>query len=209
MDFAISNGRNGKGCIITFAAGNGNEDCRYDGYASYEKVIAVSACNDRGKRSVYSDYGGSVWCSFPSSDFGYAPFNHPDPLTTGIYTTDRLGKAGYNTKGDYTDEFGGTSSSCPGVAGTAALILSANPELTWLQVRQIIKETSDRIDPAGGKYDSQGHSIFYGYGRINAEKAVKRALELKSKRADRKTRTKAISEIKDRKTTRLHDYNTI
>ncbi len=149
MDYAISNGRNGKGCIITFAAGNGNEDCGYDGYASYEKVIAVSACNDRGKRSVYSDYGSTVWCSFPSSDFGYPPFNHPDPLTTGIYTTDRLGKAGYNTKGDYTDEFGGTSSSCPGVAGTAALILSANPELTWLQVRQIIKETCDRIDPAG------------------------------------------------------------
>jgi subtilisin family serine protease len=209
MDFATSNGRNGKGCIITFAAGNGNEDCRFDGYASYEKVIAVAACNDRGKRSVYSDYGNSVWCSFPSSDFGYPPFNHPDPLTTGIYTTDRLGKAGYNPKGDYTDEFGGTSSSCPGVAGTAALILSANPDFTWLQVRQIIKETCDRIDPAGGKYDSKGHSIFYGYGRINAEKAVKRALELKSKRADRKTRTKAISEFKDRKTARLHDYKII
>jgi hypothetical protein len=209
MDYAISNGRKGKGCIITFAAGNGNEDCAYDGYASYEKVIAVTACNDRSKRSVYSDYGSSVWCSFPSSDFGYPPFSHPDPLTPGIYTTDRLGKAGYNTKGDYTDEFGGTSSSCPGVAGTAALILSANPELTWEQVRQVIKETCDRIDPADGQYDSKGHSIYYGYGRINAEKAVKRALELKSKRADRKTRTKAIAEIKDRKTTRLHDYKTI
>jgi subtilisin family serine protease len=179
MDYAISAGRGGRGCIITFAAGNGNEDCRYDGYASYEKVIAVAACNDRGKRSVYSDYGNNVWCSFPSSDFGYQPFNHPDPLTTGIYTTDRLGKAGYNAKGDYTDEFGGTSSSCPGVAGTAALILSANPELTWEQVRQIFKETSDKIDPSGGKYDSKGHSIFYGYGRINAEKAVKRAQEFK------------------------------
>jgi subtilisin family serine protease len=209
MDYAISAGRGGRGCIITFAAGNGNEDCRYDGYASYEKVIAVAACNDRGKRSVYSDYGNNVWCSFPSSDFGYQPFNHPDPLTTGIYTTDRLGKAGYNAKGDYTDEFGGTSSSCPGVAGTAALILSANPELTWEQVRQIFKETSDKIDPSGGKYDSKGHSIFYGYGRINAEKAVKRAQEFKLKRLVRKNRTKAIAEIKDRKNARLHDYKTI
>lgn len=181
MDYAVSTGRGGKGCIITFAAGNGNEDSIYDGYASYEKVIAVAACNDTGKRSVYSDYGSNVWCSFPSSDFGYPPFNHPAALTTGIYTTDRLGQAGYNPKGEYTDEFGGTSSSCPGVAGTVALILSANPELTWEQVKQMIKETSDKIDSAGGKYDSKGHSVYYGYGRINAEKAVKKALELKLK----------------------------
>jgi subtilisin family serine protease len=193
IDYAVSNGRSGKGCIITFAAGNGNEDCRYDGYASYQKVMAVAACNDTGKRSVYTDYGSSVWCSFPSSDFGYPPFNHPDPLTTGIYTTDRLGKAGYNPKGDYTDEFGGTSSACPGVAGTSALILSANPELTWLQVREIIKDTSEKIDPAEGKYDSNGHSKYYGYGRVNTEKAVRRALELKLKHPIRKT--KAIAEI--------------
>lgn len=205
IDYAISAGRSGKGCVITFAAGNGNEDCSYDGYASYEKVIAVAACNDTGKRSVYSDYGKNVWCSFPSSDLGYKPFNHPDPLTTGIYTTDRLGKAGYNPKGDYIDDFGGTSSSCPGVAGVVALILSANPGLTWEQVRQIIKETCDRIDPVGGKYNSKGHSIYYGYGRINAENAVKRALELRLKQVISKNKMK----IKDRKTTRLHDYKTI
>jgi subtilisin family serine protease len=180
MDYAVSMGRNGKGCIITFAAGNGNEDVRYDGYASYGKVIAVSACNDTGKRSVYSDYCESVWCSFPSSDFGYAPFNHPQALTTGIYTTDRMGEKGYNPDGDYTDDFGGTSSSCPGVAGTAALILSANPGLDWMQVKDILRETCEKIDKANGKYNKQGHSIFYGYGRVDAEKAVKRALELKS-----------------------------
>jgi subtilisin family serine protease len=193
MDYAVAQGRGGKGCIITFAAGNGNEDCGYDGYASYEKVMAVSACNDTGKRSVYSDYGSNVWCAFPSSDFGYSPFNHPEPLTKGIYTTDRQGKAGYNPDGDYTDDFGGTSSSCPGVAGTAALILSANPELSWLQLREIIRETSDKIDKAGGKYDSNGHSKYYGYGRINAEKAVKKALELKSKQLTRKTKSKVIA----------------
>jgi subtilisin family serine protease len=157
--------------------------------------MAVSACNDTGKRCVYSDYGDNVWCSFPSSDFGYSPFDHPEPLTTGIYTTDRMGKAGYNAEGDYTDDFGGTSSSCPGVAGTTALILSANPDLTWLQVREIIKETSDKIDKSGGKYNSKGHSKYYGYGRVNSEKAVKKALELRSKRPVLKTKTKAIAEI--------------
>jgi subtilisin family serine protease len=180
IDYAISHGRNGKGCIITFAAGNGNEDIKFDGYASYAKVMAVAACNDTNSRSVYSDFGNSVWCSFPSSDFGYQPFHHPDPLSTGIYTTDRVGSAGYQSNSDYTDDFGGTSSACPGVAGLVALMLSVNPDLTWEQVRAIIKETSEKIDLANGEYDGQGHSKFYGYGKVDAEKAVKEALSLKT-----------------------------
>jgi hypothetical protein len=195
MDFAVSKGRKGRGCIITFAAGNGNEDIKYDGYASYQKVIAVAACNDTNKRSVYSDYGRSVWCSFPSSDLGYAPFNHPEPLTNGIYTTDRLGAEGYNPYGDYTDDFGGTSSSCPGVAGTVALMLSANPDLTWKQVREIIRNTCEKIDKTGGKYDSRGHSLYYGYGKVNAEKAVRNALELKSSGSTKKRRNDKHSDI--------------
>ncbi|MDX9725110.1 MAG: S8 family serine peptidase [Bacteroidales bacterium] len=180
IDYAISSGRGGKGCIITFAAGNGNEDSGYDGYASYEKVIAVSACNDTGSRCVYSDYGKNVWCAFPSSDFGYAPFKHPAPLTEGIYTTDRQGSEGYNPEGDYTGNFGGTSASCPGVAGTAALILAANPALSWIQVKDILRDTAERIDTQNGSYDESGHSIYYGFGRVNAEKAVKGAIELKT-----------------------------
>jgi len=179
MDYAVNNGRNGKGCVITFAAGNGNEDVKFDGYASYHKVLAVAACNDTNKRSVYSDFGSSVWCSFPSSDFGYQPFDHPDAITNGIYTTDRVGSAGYNAAGDYTDDFGGTSSACPGVAGTIALMLSQNPDLTWEQVKAIIKETSEKIDITNGEYDAQGHSKFYGYGKVDAEKAVKKAISLK------------------------------
>jgi subtilisin family serine protease len=181
IDYCIARGRKGKGCIITFAAGNGNEDIRYDGYASYEKVIAVAASNDTDKRSVYSDFGKNVCCSFPSSDLGYKPFKHPEPLTDGIYTTDRRGHEGYNPDGDYTDDFGGTSSSCPGVAGTIALLLSVNPDLTPLKVREILKKTCDKIDIAGGKYDSKGHSRFYGYGKVNAFRAVKMAIELKKK----------------------------
>lgn len=201
IDHTVSKGRGGKGCVITFAAGNGNEDCRFDGYASYEKVMAVAACNDRGKRCIYSDYGKEVWCSFPSSDLGYEPFSHPEPITSGLFTTDRSGKAGYNPKGDYTDSFGGTSGSCPGAAGTAALILSANPGLTWEQVRQVIRDTCDKIDPDGGNYDPGGHSNLYGFGRVNAEKAVIMALSLKSasdqrrKEGQRKRKSRANRKI--------------
>ena len=180
IEYAVANGRGGKGCVIFFAAGNGNEDVRFDGYASFDKVTAVAACNDTGKRSVYSDFGDRVWCCFPSSDFGFAPFNHPNALTKGIFTTDRHGSAGYNPNGDYTDTFGGTSSACPGAAGIAALLLSVNPDLHWQQVRDVIKDSCEKIDTVNGQYDAQGHSRFYGYGRIDAEKAVRKAIELKS-----------------------------
>lgn len=177
MDFAATQGRNGKGCVILFAAGNGNESVDNDGYASYGKVTAVAACNDKGKKSAYSDFGGAVWCAFPS--------NHGNPsLTPGIWTTDRTGSLGYNVgnalKGDaagnFTNSFGGTSSACPGAAGVAALIIARNPTLRWDQVRDVIKQSCDKIDPAGGNYDANGRSPIYGYGRINAKRAVEMAM---------------------------------
>jgi hypothetical protein len=39
-------------------------------------------------------------------------------------------------------------------------------------VKNIIRDSSDQIDVAGGQYGADGHSIFYGYGRVNAETAV-------------------------------------
>lgn len=176
IDFAVTQGRKGKGCVVCFAAGNGNESVDNDGYASYQNVIAVAACNDQGQRSAYSDFGKAVWCAFPS--------NHGYPsLTKGIWTTDRTGGNGYNLgkedqgdlNGNYTNSFGGTSSACPGVAGVIGLILARNPELRWNQVREILKQSADKIDTAGGQYDSEGRSPLYGYGRVNARKAVELA----------------------------------
>ena len=174
IDYAIRHGRNGKGCVITWAAGNGNESVENDGYASYDKVIAVAACNDKSEKSAYSDFGASVWCAFPS--------NHGMPsLTPGIWTTDRSGPQGYNAgnaadgdaAGDYTDSFGGTSSACPGAAGVAALVLSRNPGLRWDEVKGILRDSCDKIDRANGNYDAAtGHSPLYGHGRLNAKKAV-------------------------------------
>jgi subtilisin family serine protease len=177
IEHAVTQGRNGKGCVILFAAGNGDESVDRDGYASHPKVLAVAACNAKGKRSWYSDFGKAVWCAFPSGDTSDLP---------GIWTTDRSGRLGYNpggpgtTEGDpagnYTNSFSGTSSSTPGAAGVAALVLSRNPELRWDQVRDVLKRCCDRIDAAGGQYDASGRSDKYGYGRLNARKAVELAL---------------------------------
>jgi subtilisin family serine protease len=178
IDFATTQGRNGKGCVVLFAAGNGNEPVENDGYASYSKVVAVAAVNDMGVKSAYSDFGKAVWCAFPSNDT-----IEPRP-TSGIWTTDNSGNSGYNpgqtAKGDaagnYTNSFGGTSSACPGAAGVAALVLSRNNNLRWDEVREILKNSCDKIDSAGGAYDAEGRSAKYGFGRLNARKAVELAM---------------------------------
>jgi hypothetical protein len=145
-----------------------------DGYASYDKVISVAACSDRGDRSVYSDKGDANWCCFPSNTFG-----PPAPLTPGIWTTDRTGRVGYNTSsspaGNYDATFGGTSSACPGAAGVAALVLARNPNLRADQVKNVLKLSCDKIDRAGGGYNADGHSSLYGFGRLNGLRAVELA----------------------------------
>jgi subtilisin family serine protease len=171
IDYAMTKGRAGRGCVVLFAAGNGNEATENDGYVSYPPVIAVGACNDTGSRAIYSDYGSAVWVSFPSRDFGWKPFKHPQPLTPGILTTDRLAASGYQAN-EYHDAFSGTSSACPGVAGVVGLMLAANPALTPAQVKEILKQTAEKIDQANGEYDASGHSAMYGYGRIHAGRAV-------------------------------------
>ncbi|MCS6929840.1 MAG: S8 family serine peptidase [Saprospiraceae bacterium] len=176
MEYALTKGRNGKGCVILFAAGNGNESADNDGYVSFPPIITVSACNDTGKRCVYSDFGKCVWVCFPSADYGWRAFRHPAPLTEGLRTTDRQGGEGYATEG-YVNSFGGTSAACPGMAGIVALMLAVNPQLTPSEVKELIRRSCVRIDEAGGEYDARGHSIYYGYGRIHAGLAVENALK--------------------------------
>lgn len=183
LEFAISNGRNGKGCVITWAAGNGNESVDNDGYAAFEKAVTVGASDDLGKKAPYSDFGDALWCVFPS--------DHKLPsITPGIWTVDRRLGAGYNpgrsqlgdAEGHYTNRFGGTSSSCPGAAGVAALVIARNPELRWDQVKEILRQCCDQIDTANAEYDDDGHSKLYGYGRLNAKRAVELALPLRPTR---------------------------
>jgi subtilisin family serine protease len=181
IDFALTQGRGGLGCVICWAAGNGNESVDNDGYASNPKVIAVAACNDIGTRSAYSDKGKALWCAFPSSNFQLVETDVV--LTPGIWTTDRMGREGENSgaetmgdlAGNYFSSFGGTSSASPGVAGVAALVIAANPKLTGEEVKDILKGCCDRIDDHAGEYDAAGHSTNYGFGRINARKAVELA----------------------------------
>ena len=192
IDYAINHGRNGKGCVIVWAAGNGNEDIQYDGYASYDKVIAVGASNILNKRATYSDFGKALMCCFPSYDVKSMDNAMIEIVRPGIWTTDRLSSDGYagpgnktyaedgDRDGAYYGVFGGTSSACPGAAGVFALMLSINPQLTWMQIRSLIPDLCDKIDRKNGKYNRQGHSRLYGFGKLNAGKAVEVARRSKA-----------------------------
>jgi len=167
---AATQGRkNGKGCVILFAAGNEsapldgqkNDVNYYQGFALHPDVIAVAASNSLDEQSYYSNYGPEISICAPSNG---SPGR-------GILTTDRTGAGGYGS-GDYTYSFGGTSSATPLCAGLTALILSFNPDLTSAEVRNIIMNTADKIDSQNGQYDQSGHSAKYGHGRINAQKAL-------------------------------------
>jgi len=211
---AVTQGRKGKGCVVVFAAGNANRPVNgildesgwpndiisgrvkwLAGFAVHPDIIAVSASNSLGKKSAYSNWGVGVSVCAPSNDappgmwlqetgyIGTPPVLKGTLPGLGIFTTDRTGAAGYD-QSDFTPYFGGTSSATPVVAGVAALILSANPTLTALEVRRILEQSADKIVDADpdpqlgirmGNYDKNGYSQWFGYGKVNAFKAVQMA----------------------------------
>ena len=167
-------GREDRGCLVFCATGN-DFRASISFPARHPDALAVGASNDQGKRSQYSNYGQGVSFVAPSSD--------PGAGRQGVTTTDvSLRNRGFNLTGAYTDDFGGTSSATPLAAAVAALVLAANPRLTRTQVRDILRSTADKIDPAGGAY-RQGYSSQYGYGRLNAFAAVTAAQAVPARRA--------------------------
>ncbi|HTO49355.1 MAG TPA: S8 family serine peptidase [Burkholderiales bacterium] len=88
---------------------------------------------------------------------------------------------------DYSSTFGGTSHSTPTVAGAVALILSARPDLNWVQVRDILRHSCARIDAAQANaigqwkdLDGDGvidYSRWYGAGRLDVDEAVRLVLD--------------------------------
>ena len=141
---AIINAVN-KNVIVVFAAGNANQniDVTPQYPAVYPEVISVAATDQKDVRASFSNYGTKVDVSAPG---------------VNIYST---------YPNDTYTYMNGTSMASPHVAGLAALILSRNPTLSNIQVRQIIENNCDNIDAKNPGYVGK-----LGKGRINAYRAL-------------------------------------
>jgi subtilisin len=123
IDYASS-----KGVIVVMAAGNDGESSPdYPARYAYKSGIAVGAVDRNNNIADFSDRSGTSEISYVT-----AP-------GVRVYST---------VPNNQYAVYSGTSMAAPHVAGVVALMLSANPNLTDAQVRQIVAETSGDSTPS-------------------------------------------------------------
>lgn len=159
----IQNGREGRGSIFVFAAGNGgsrDDNCNFDGYTNSIYSVTVGAISRQGSHPSYSEACSAQLVVAYSSGGSDA-----------IYTTDIGQKC--------TERHGGTSAAGPLAAGAIALVLGIRPDLTWRDVQYLLVETAVPIEaegdevqmtPIGKKFSHQ-----FGYGVVDTYALVQKA----------------------------------
>src|ERR1043166_7909742 len=184
---AIAFGRGGKGVVMVRSAGNdrtSGANANDDGYTSDPRVITTAAVRLDGRAATYSEPGACVMLAAPSGD---AAANFPL-----LFATDLVGTRGANVfsfpppNADLNDYvfnnlgFTGTSASAPFVSGIAALLISANTNLTYRDVRQILIHSARHFDLADPDLATNGAGFVVshndGFGVPDAGAAVRLAL---------------------------------
>jgi len=169
VDSALIRGRNGKGTIVVFPSGNSNSAIAGYPQNIMPDILVVGAISPCGDRKSPSSCDGENWGSCYGAQL--------DIVVPGVFipTTSADDTSGYAI-------YHMTSSACPHVAGVAALVLSANPNLTGKQVRDIIESTAQKVRPdlygyadTTGRFNGTWHREM-GYGLVNAHAAVLKAL---------------------------------
>jgi len=192
------------------------ENANFDPSNALPYQVVAGAMNADGIKASYSTAGSAIWVSAPGGEFGRNAATGGGAGTVRVepamVTTDQSTCAiGYstnttqngslfdnggapNTSCNYTNGMNGTSSATPVTAGTIALILEANPTLTWRDVKHILASTARQIDAGraavtfaltGGPFvaepawttNAAGFKFhnWYGFGLVDASAAVNMA----------------------------------
>jgi subtilisin-like proprotein convertase family protein len=164
---AAGNGFQAAGAGSCGATGLTCENANFDPTNTLPYQIVVGATNASGIKASYSTAGSAIWVSAPGGEFGenasVAAGATGVLVQPAMVTTDQSGCAeGFsrtgantsvfnnggapNTSCNYTNRMNGTSSATPVTVGVIALILEANPALTWRDVKHILASTARQID---------------------------------------------------------------
>lgn len=157
----FSSGNSGGPSFAPGFQGIGNWDSsNYDGYTNSRYVITVTGvdhdglyANVDGTFTAYPESGSNVLVASPTGSNAALNIADDTGLGSGIWTTDLVDDFGYNAEPlpsgfdpdrdfladpDYTSRFNGTSASAPIASGVIALMLEANPNLSYRDVQEIL-----------------------------------------------------------------------
>jgi len=148
--------------IPIFAQGNSGPNCKTaNSPGDFANVIGVGATDINDGLASFSSKGPSV-----------AGLLKPDISAPGaqVRSSWRTDDKSYNT-------ISGTSMACPHVSGVAALVLSAKPTTKYEDLKKLLTSNTDTQLKATGRNcgetpDGTFPNNNYGYGRINAFKAI-------------------------------------
>ena len=170
VDRAMIEGRNGLGTIIVAASGNDGQyqgDCNDDYLQQTRYSISVGAFDAAGRLASYSEGCPALFIAGASGGSG-----------PGLTTTDLAGSAGYS--GDCAFGFSGTSAATPVVSGGLALVLEANPTLSWRDVQHIVQQTARHVAPSHSSWTTNAAGIKrsdrLGFGALDVGAAVAAAV---------------------------------
>jgi hypothetical protein len=164
MTTGILEGRGGRGVIYVFASGNSfgiGDDVNFGGLTNTRLAITVGAVGKDRLHARYSTPGAALFISAPGGDH-----------------ENRSNHIGANVAGGCHNAGVGTSFACPVVSGVIALMLEVRPELTWRDVQGVLAESSTMVlnDPDDDSRVTNAaghqHSNLYGFGIVDANKAV-------------------------------------
>ncbi len=194
---ATNDGRDGKGALFFFSAGNYNlNTVNYPGGYSHAIAVGATSVDDKRKRSLSLDDSedNPVCCILTPTEFddegnpidgeyrwGSNYGTGLDLMAPGVQIVAPSVTPDGDMQGLYNESFNGTSAACPIAAGVMALVLDANPNLNYEQARYAIESTCEKVNNGTGGYTynenvsgqpNSSWSTQAGYGRVNAFNVV-------------------------------------